>query len=122
MTTLAAEGVAASTTGEAIGLTSLVSTIALVALFGTGLLATAGRHLGRLPQIAGIAPILVVLVLGIALLVGAHPAIAEQAGRRAARLARHVLRSIDPEKVGPDQQAARAAGPVRADRVGIRRK
>ena len=33
---LEAEGVAAATTGEAIGLTSLTSTVALIALFGTG--------------------------------------------------------------------------------------
>ena len=36
VSTLETEGIAASTTGEAIGLTSLVSTIALIALFGTG--------------------------------------------------------------------------------------
>jgi uncharacterized membrane protein YbhN (UPF0104 family) len=47
VSTLETEGIAASTTGEAIGLTSLVSTIALIALFGTGLVATAGRHLSR---------------------------------------------------------------------------
>ena len=34
---LEAEGVTASTTTEGIGLTSLVSTVALIALFGTGL-------------------------------------------------------------------------------------
>jgi len=34
-----------------------------------------------------------------ALLVGAHPTIAERAARRVARLARHVRPSIDPEKV-----------------------
>ena len=36
VSTLETEGVATSTTGEAIGLTSLVSTLALIALFGTG--------------------------------------------------------------------------------------
>ena len=41
ISTLEAEGIAAATTGEAIGLTSLVSTVALIALFGTGLVATA---------------------------------------------------------------------------------
>src|SRR5215472_13414208 len=45
VSTLEQEGIAGSTTGEAIGLTSLVSSIALVALFGTGFVATAGRHL-----------------------------------------------------------------------------
>ena len=100
VSTLETEGVAASTTGEAIGLTSLVSTIALIALFGTGLVATAGRHLspGYL-TVAGVALVLVVAVLAIALLVGAHPGIAERAGRRVASWARHVRSSIDPEKV-----------------------
>jgi uncharacterized protein (TIRG00374 family) len=100
VSTLEEEGVAASTTGEAIGLTSLVSTVALIALFGTGLVATAGRHVsaGYL-RIAGIALVLVLLVLAIALLVGAHPSIAEGVARRAAGWARHVRRSIDPEKV-----------------------
>lgn len=103
---LEAEGVAAATTGEAIGLTSLVSTVALIALFGTGFAATAGRHLSRgYLTIAGIAVVLVVLVLVLALLVGAHPAIAERAARQAARLARHVRRSIDPEQVA--QQSKR---------------
>src|SRR6266542_4357448 len=97
VSTLETEGVAASTTGEAIGLTSLVSTIAL---FGTGLVATAGRHLSRgYLTIAGVALVLVVAVLAIALLVGAHPGIAERAGRRVASWARHVRSSIDPEKV-----------------------
>jgi uncharacterized membrane protein HdeD (DUF308 family) len=100
VSTLEAEGIAASTTGEAIGLTSLVSTVALIALFGTGLVATAGRHISATYiRIAGIALVLVVLVLGIALLVGAHPSIAERAARRAAGWAQHVRRSIDPEKV-----------------------
>jgi uncharacterized protein (TIRG00374 family) len=47
---------------------------------------------------------LVVCVAAIALLVGAHPAIAERAGRRAARLARRFRSGIDPEK------AAQASG------------
>jgi uncharacterized protein (TIRG00374 family) len=100
VSTLEAEGIAASTTGEAIGLTSLVSTIALIALFGTGLVATAGRHVSQsYLMIAGIALVLVVLVLAIALVVGAHPGIAERAGRRVASWARHVRSSIDPDKV-----------------------
>jgi uncharacterized protein (TIRG00374 family) len=99
VSTLEAEGIGASTTGEAIGLTSLVSTVALIALFGTGLIATAGRHVSATYlRIAGIALVLVVLVLAIAFLVGAHPGIAERAGRRAARWARHVRPSVDPEK------------------------
>jgi len=100
VSTLEAEGIAASTTGEAIGLTSLVSTIALIALFGTGLVATAGRHVSvTYLRIAGVALVLVLLVLAIAFLVGAHPGIAERAARRAASWARHLRSSIDPEKV-----------------------
>jgi uncharacterized protein (TIRG00374 family) len=100
VSTLEAEGIAASTTGEAIGLTSLVSTIALIALFGTGLVATAGRHVSATYlRIAGAALVLVLLVLAIAFGVGAHPAIAERAARRAASWARHLRSSIDPEKV-----------------------
>jgi uncharacterized protein (TIRG00374 family) len=102
VSTLEAEGIAVSTTTEAIGLTSLVSTIALIALFGTGLVATAGRHLSpSYLKIAGIALalVLVLLVLAIALLAGAHPSIAERAARRAARWARHIRTSIDPDKV-----------------------
>jgi uncharacterized protein (TIRG00374 family) len=99
VSTLEAEGIAASTTGEAIGLTSLVSTVALIALFGTGLVATAGRHVSATYlRIAGIALVLVLLVLALAFLVGAHPGIAERAARRAAGWARHVRPSIDPEK------------------------
>src|SRR5215469_8327591 len=100
VSTLEHEGIAGSTTGEAIGLTSLVSSIALVALFGTGLVATAGRHVSATYlKIAGIALALVVLVLAIALLVGAHPGVAERAARRAASWARHIRRSIDPDRV-----------------------
>ena len=99
VSTLEARGIAAATTSEAIGLTSLVSTVALIALFGAGFAATAGRHLssGYL-TIAGVALALVVLVLALAFLLGAHPSIAERAGRQAATLARHVRPSIDPEK------------------------
>ena len=100
VSTLETEGIAASTTGEAIGLTSLVSTIALIALFGTGLVATAGRPVSQsYLTVAGIALVLVGAVLAIALVVGAHPGIAERAGRRLASWARRVRSSIDPEKV-----------------------
>jgi uncharacterized protein (TIRG00374 family) len=100
VSTLETEGIAASTTGEAIGLTSLVSTVALINLFGIGLVATAGRHVSQAYiVIAGVALALVVSVAAIALLVGAHPAVAERAGRRMAGLARRVRPSIDPEKV-----------------------
>ena len=45
--TLETEGIAAATTGEAIALTSLTSTVALIVLFGTGFAATAGRHVSH---------------------------------------------------------------------------
>jgi uncharacterized protein (TIRG00374 family) len=98
--TLEADGIAPATTSEAIGLTSLVSTAALIALFGTGLAATAGRHISRgYLMIAGIALALVICLVAAVLLVGAHPGIAERAGRRLAGLARHVRPGIDPDKV-----------------------
>ena len=97
--TLETEGIAAATTGEAIALTSLTSTIALIVLFGTGLAATAGRHVShQYLVIAGIALFLVVAALGAVLTIGAHPAVAGKAGRWAASVARHVRPSIDPEK------------------------
>jgi hypothetical protein len=43
-----ADGIAAATTREAIALTSLTSTIALIVLFGTGFVATAGRAMAVL--------------------------------------------------------------------------
>jgi uncharacterized protein (TIRG00374 family) len=98
--TLEAQGITAATTGEGIALTSLVSSAALVALFGAGLVATAGRHLSQTYiTIAGVALVLVVCVAGVALLVGAHPAIAERAAGRAARMARHFRHGIDPDQV-----------------------
>jgi uncharacterized protein (TIRG00374 family) len=100
VSTLETEGVAASTTGEAIALTSLVSTTALIALFGTGLVATAGRHLSQTYlTTAAIALVLVVAVAAAALVVGAHPDIAAAVGRRVATVVRHLRPSIDPEKV-----------------------
>ena len=69
--TLETEGIAAATTGEAIALTSLTSAIALIVLFGTGLAATAGRHVShQYLVIAGIAMFLIVLVLAAVLAVG----------------------------------------------------
>jgi hypothetical protein len=69
---LEADGVAASTAGEAIG---LVSTVALIALFGARFAVTAGPHLsGSYLMIAGIAFALIVSVLAVALLVGPTPA------------------------------------------------
>ncbi len=83
--TLKADGIAAATTGEAIGLTSLTSTIALIVLFGTGFVATAGRHLSRqYLLIAGIVLVLVAAALAAVLAMGAHPAVAGRAARWAA--------------------------------------
>ena len=99
--TLETEGVAAATTGEAIALTSLMSTIALIVLFGTGFVATSGRHVShQYLVIAGIALLLVVAALGAVLAVGSHPAVAGRAGRWAATVARHVRPGIDPDKAG----------------------
>ena len=97
--TLETEGIAAATTGEAIALTSLTSTVALIVLFGTGFAATAGRHVSHQYLVtAGIAMFLVVVVLAAIFTVGAHPAVAGQAGRWAASVAKHVRPSIDPDK------------------------
>src|SRR6185437_4208027 len=86
-----------ATTGEAIALTSLTSTIALIVLFGTGFAATAGRHVSHQYLVtAGIAMFLVVVAAVLA--VGAHPAVAGQAGRWAASVAKHVRPSIDPDR------------------------
>jgi uncharacterized protein (TIRG00374 family) len=100
VSTLETEGIAAPTTGEAIGLTSLVSTVALIALFGAGFAATAGRHLSRAYlTTAAIAAVLVAGLLIAALVVATHPVIAERAGRQAGRMARHFRSSVDPEEV-----------------------
>jgi uncharacterized protein (TIRG00374 family) len=100
VSTLEADGIAPATTTEAIGLTSLVSTVALIVLFGTGFAATAGRHVSRgYLVIAGAALALVVTAVTVVLLVRAHPGIAERAGRRLAGLARHVRPGIDPDQV-----------------------
>lgn len=98
--TLEADGITAATTSEGIALTSLVSSAALIALFGTGFVATAGRHISQgYLMIAGVALALVVCVAALTLLAGAHPAVAERATRRVARLARRVRPEIDPDKV-----------------------
>jgi uncharacterized protein (TIRG00374 family) len=115
--TLETEGIAAATTGEAIALTSLTSTIALIVLFGAGFAATAGRHVS--PQylvVAGIALLLVVMVLAAVLAVGAHPAVAGRAGRWAASVARHVRPGIDPEKVA--ETSRRLASQARSALTG----
>ena len=99
VSTLETEGIAAATTGEAIALTSLESTTALIALFGSGFAATAGRHL---PQayltVAGLALVLVAALLAAVFVVGAHPAVAGRAGRWVATVARRFRPSIDPAR------------------------
>src|SRR5271169_2705845 len=75
--TLKAGGIEAATTGEAIALTSLMSTVALIVQFGTGFVATAGRYVSQTYLIiAGVAFFLVVVVLAVVLGLGAYPAIA----------------------------------------------
>ena len=114
---LESDGIAAATTGEAIGLTSLTSTVALIVLFGAGFVATAGRHVSR-PYllIAGAVLFLVVAVAAAVIAVGNHPALAGQAGRWAAKVARHVRPGIDPEKVG--QTSSRLAALARTALTG----
>ena len=114
---LETEGVAAATTGEGIALTSLMSTVALIVLFGTGFVATSGRHVSRqYLVIAGIALLLVMAALGAVLAVGSHPAVAGRAGRWAATVARHVRPGIDPDEVG--QTASRLASLARTALTG----
>ena len=114
---LESEGIPAATTGEAIALTSLTSTVALIVLFGTGFAATAGRHVShQYLVLAGVAVLGVVAVLAAVIAVGAHPAVAGRAGRWAASVARHVRPGIDPEKVG--QTASRLAALARTALTG----
>jgi uncharacterized membrane protein YbhN (UPF0104 family) len=99
VTALEADGIEATTTSEAIVLTSLMSTVALIALFGMGFVVTAGRHVSqRHLIIAGVAFFLVVAVLAIVLGLGAHPAIAGGLRAGLASVARHFRPSIDPEQ------------------------
>jgi uncharacterized protein (TIRG00374 family) len=115
--TLETEGIAAATTGEAIALSSLTSTVALLVLFGGGFAATAGRHVShQYLVIAGIALFLVAAVLVAVIAIGAHPAIAGRAGSWAASVARHVRPSIDPAKAG--QASARLASLARTALTG----
>jgi uncharacterized protein (TIRG00374 family) len=113
VSTLEADGIAVATTGEAIALTSLMSTVALMALFGAGFVATAGRHLSHeYLTIAGVALFLVVVVLAVVLGVAAHPAIAGRAGRWAASVARRFRPGIDPEQTA--QTCSRLAALARS--------
>ena len=84
-------------------------------------MATAGRHLSRDYLItAGVALAFVVSVLAIVLTVGAHPGIAERAGRRLGRPAR-----AGPDRSrrnGANEQAACLAHEIRAVLAGVRRK
>jgi uncharacterized protein (TIRG00374 family) len=115
--TLETEGIAAATTGEAIALTSLTSTVALIVLFATGFAATAGRHVSyQYLVIAGVVVFLVAAALAALIAVGAHPAVAGRAGRWAGSVARHVRPSIDPVKVG--QTASRLASLARTALTG----
>jgi len=111
VSTLEAEGIPAATTSEAIALTSLTSSAALIVLFGAGFVTTAGRHVSQgYLMIAGIALGLVVAVLAAVLWVGAHPTAAGRAGRWAGTIARRFRPGIDPGKVAhASSKLARAA-------------
>ena len=110
---LEADGIEATTTSEAIALTSLISTVALIVLFGTGFVVTAGRHVSdRYLIIAGVAFFLVVAVLAVVLGLGARPAIAGRAGRWLASVARHFRPGIDPEQAA--QTSSRLASLARS--------
>jgi uncharacterized protein (TIRG00374 family) len=115
--TLEAEGIPAATTGEAIVLTSLMSTVGLIVLFGIGFAATAGRPVSpEYLTIAGVALFLVLAALTAVLAVGAHPAVAGRAGRWAATVARHVRPRIDPDQAG--RTASSLASHARAALTG----
>jgi len=103
------EGVDASVTAEAVGLTSLISSLALLTLLATGLGATVGDHVlsgGDLLSVA-IALTLIVIALALILFLAAHPAAAETLGRRVAALVHRVRPSISVDKVA--QSSKRAA-------------
>jgi len=97
---LESAGVAATTTGEAVALTSLVSTVALLALFCLGLAVTAGQHVSQTYLLIGvIAAALAGSAVAAVLTLGARPALAGKAGRQAGRIARRFRPGIDPGKV-----------------------
>ena len=118
---LEAEGIAAATTGEAIALTSLTSTVALIVLFGTGLAATAGRHVShQYLVIAGVALFLVVRGAGSCCSRWA-PIPPSPPGRTLGRERGEACPAGHRPRQGrPDQQPAGVAGPVRADRTRLR--
>jgi uncharacterized protein (TIRG00374 family) len=117
VSTLEEDGIPAATTGEGIALTSLMSTVALIALFGAGFAATAGRHLPHAYLVsAGIALVLVVAVLVAVFVVGAHPNVAGRAGRWAATVARRFRPGIDPAQTAAT--ASRLASLARATLTG----
>ena len=103
--TLEREGIEPATSADAVAVTSLVSSAALMAVFAAGFAATAGRHLshGYVAVVAtGLA--LVVILLVVALVVASHPAVAGRAARWAAGLARRVRRGIDPDQVARETE------------------
>ena len=113
VSTLEADGIPAATTGEAIGLTSLLSSAALIDLFGTGFVATARRHLSRsYVMIAGVALALVVCVAAVAPLAGAPPC-----HRRAARPVGGAAGQAGSagNRSGEGSPGSRAAGHARPD-------
>jgi len=96
---LESAGIQAATTGEGIALTTLVSTIALIALFCAGLAVTAGQHLStEYIMAAAIALLLAGSALAAVIALGAHPTLAGKAGRRAGGLVHRVHRGTDPAR------------------------
>jgi uncharacterized membrane protein YbhN (UPF0104 family) len=94
-----------------------MSTLALIVLFGTGFVATSGRHVShQYLTLGGIALFGVVAALAAVLAVGSHPAIAGRAGRWAATVARHVRPGIDPAKVA--ENSSRLASLARTALTG----
>ena len=92
-------GIPAATTAEAVALTTLVSTLALIALFGAGLIATAGHVASVYLLIAAGALVIAGAALAVALALGAHPAAAGRAGRWAAGLLRRLRPGTDPGQI-----------------------
>ncbi|MBO0818786.1 MAG: flippase-like domain-containing protein [Actinobacteria bacterium] len=99
VSTLEKEGIEPATSADAVAVTSLVSSAALMAVFVAGFAGTAGRPLShRYIAVVAIGLVLVVVLLVVALVVASHPAVAGRAVRRVAGLARRVRPGIDPDQ------------------------
>jgi uncharacterized protein (TIRG00374 family) len=117
-----AQGVGAETSGEGIALTTLVSTSALITLFGVGLLATAGHHVSRVYLAAGgAALVFVVMLIAGTRYLGSHPALAGRAGTWAGRVIKRLRHSVDPGDVGQNvsRLASRAGTALTGRAFGV---